>query len=178
MGEPACAGMAIVSGRRRDVFDLRQSRYSDAPTGTAMLKVLLPVDGSPSAVRATQKLIETIGWYKEPPAIDLLAVHLPVPRVPNMGNFVSKEMLQQYYDDECGAMLAPSRELLDAAGAAYTAHQVIGPIAESIAEQATKLGSAMICMGTRGMSALANMALGSVATRVLHLAVVPVLLIR
>ena len=104
-----------------------------------MLKVLLPVDGSPSAVRATQKLIETLGWYKEPPAIDLLAVHLPVPRVPNMGTFVSKDMLQQYYADECQAMFAPSRELLDAAGIAYTTHQAIGPIAESITEQATKL---------------------------------------
>jgi nucleotide-binding universal stress UspA family protein len=143
-----------------------------------MLKVLLPVDGSPSAVRATQKLIENLGWYKAPPAIDLLAVHLPVPRVPNMGSFVSKDMLQNYYDDECRAMLAPSRELLDVAGVAYTTHQVIGAIAESIAEQATKLGSSMICMGTRGMSALANMALGSVTTRVLHLAQVPVLLIR
>lgn len=143
-----------------------------------MLKVLLPVDGSPSAVRATQKLVEMLGWYSEPPAIDLLAVHLPVPRVPNMGNFVSKEMLQQYYDDECQAMLAPSRELLDAAGVGYATHQAIGPIAESITEHATKLGSSMICMGTRGMSALANMALGSVTTRVLHLAHVPVLLIR
>jgi nucleotide-binding universal stress UspA family protein len=143
-----------------------------------MVKVLLPVDGSPSAVRATQKLIATLGWYKESPAIDLLAVHLPVPRVPNMSNFVSKEMLQQYYDDECQAMLAPSRELLDAAGVAYATHQAVGPIAESITEQATKLGSGMICMGTRGMSALANMALGSVTTRVLHLAQVPVLLIR
>ena len=49
-----------------------------------MLRVLLPVDGSKSAVRAAQKLIETLGWYKERPRIDLLAVHLPVPRVPNM----------------------------------------------------------------------------------------------
>ena len=32
-----------------------------------MLKILLPVDGSPSAVRATQKLIDTLGWYKEAP---------------------------------------------------------------------------------------------------------------
>jgi len=36
----------------------------------------------------------------------------------------------------------------------------------------------MIFMGTRGMSALANMALGSVTTRVLHLAQLPVVLIR
>jgi nucleotide-binding universal stress UspA family protein len=33
-------------------------------------------------------------------------------------------------------------------------------------------------MGTRGMSALASMALGSVAARVLHLADIPVMLIH
>jgi nucleotide-binding universal stress UspA family protein len=143
-----------------------------------MLKVLLPVDGSPSATRATQKLIDTLDWYKEPPTIDLLTVHLPVPRVPNMGAFVSKEMIQKYYDEESAAMLAPSRKLLDAAGVKYAVQQRVGPIAETIVRQATESGSNMICMGTRGMSALANMAMGSVATRVLHLSHVPVVLIH
>ena len=31
-----------------------------------MLKILLPVDGSPSAVRATESLIETIGSLPNP----------------------------------------------------------------------------------------------------------------
>jgi nucleotide-binding universal stress UspA family protein len=143
-----------------------------------MLKILLPVDGSPSAVRATQKLIETLDWYREPPAIDVLAVHLPVPRVTNIGAFFSKDMIQQYYDDECAAMLAPSRELLDAAGVRYTAHRRAGPVAETIVEHATQSGASMIFMGTRGMSALANMALGSVTTRLLHLSHIPVVLIH
>ena len=143
-----------------------------------MLKILLPVDGSPSAVRATQTLIDTLGWYKDAPSIDVIAIHLPVPRVPNMGSFVSKEMIQKYYDDECGAMLAPSRKLLEAAGVACTFHSLTGPIAETIVEQATRAGANMIYMGTRGMSALANMALGSVTTRVLHLAHIPVLIVH
>lgn len=143
-----------------------------------MLKVLLPVDGSPTAVLATQKLIDTLAWYKEPPTIDLVAVHLPVPRVPNMGAFVSKEMIEKYYEDECEAMLAPSRKLLDAAGVEYTAHRLVGQIAETIVDRAAKSGSDMIYMGTRGMSALANMALGSVTTRVLHLSHIPVVLIH
>ena len=42
-----------------------------------MLKIVLPVDGSPSAVRATQPLIDTLGWYKEAPSLDVVAVHLP-----------------------------------------------------------------------------------------------------
>jgi nucleotide-binding universal stress UspA family protein len=143
-----------------------------------MLKILLPVDGSPSSVRATQTLIDTIGWYKDAPSIDVIAVHLPVPRVPNMGAFVSKEMIQKYYDDECAVMLAPSRKLLEAAGVACTYQALTGPIAETIVDRATQSGSNMIYMGTRGMSALANMALGSVTTRVLHLSHIPVVLIH
>lgn len=143
-----------------------------------MLKILLPVDGSPSAVRATQKLIDTLGWYKEAPEIDLLAVHPAVPNVPNMSAFVSRDMVQKYYDEECAAMLAPSRKLLDDARIAYALHQSIGPVAETIVRHATQSGADVIFMGTRGMSALANMALGSVTTRVLHLCHIPVVLIH
>ena len=143
-----------------------------------MLKVLLPVDGSESSIRATQKLIETIGWYKEQPRIDLLAVHLPVPRLPNMDIVVSEEMLERYYREECEEMLVPSRNVLDAAGMKYAVHTLVGPIAESIVEQAKESGSNMIYMGTRGMTAVSNMVLGSVTTRVLHLAHIPVVLIH
>ena len=143
-----------------------------------MLKILLPVDGSPSAVNATRKLIETLGWYREPPAVEVCAVHLPLPKVPNMGAFVSKEMVQKYYDEESDAMLSPSRELLDAAGVQYTPQRLVGPIAETIVEHAQASGADLIFMGTRGMSALASMALGSVATKVLHLVRIPVVLVH
>ena len=127
---------------------------------------------------ATERLIETLGWYKEQPKIDLLAVHLPVPRFPNMGIVVSDEMLERYYHEECEEMLAPSKKALDAAGMKYTAHTLVGPIAEGIIDQAKQSASNMIYMGTRGMTALSNMALGSVATRVLHLAHIPVVQIH
>ena len=39
-----------------------------------MLKVLLPVDGSASALNATRKLIETLDWYRQTPAIELCTV--------------------------------------------------------------------------------------------------------
>jgi nucleotide-binding universal stress UspA family protein len=143
-----------------------------------MLKMLLPVDGSASALNATRMLIETLAWYREAPAIELCTVHLPLPRVPNMGQFVSNEMVQKYYADESDAMLNPSRALLDAAGIDYTVQRLVGPIAETIVERAKQAGSDMIYMGTRGMSALANMAMGSVTTRVLHLTHIPVVLIH
>ena len=142
------------------------------------MKVLLAVDGSASSARATEKLVQTLRWYREQPDIELLAVHLPVPRLPNMSLVISEHMLEQYYAEECEAMLAPGRQILDTAGVNYVAHTRVGPIAESIVDQAKRSGSDMIYMGTRGMSALPNMLLGSVATRVLHLAQIPVVLIH
>lgn len=143
-----------------------------------MLKILLAVDGSESAARATRKLIDTLSWYKEAPQIDLVTVHLPVPSVSGMSNVVSKDMLDRYYGEECENALAPSKKLLDAAGVKYTPHKLVGQIAESIVEQATKAGSSMIYMGTRGHSGVASLLVGSVAMKVLHLATVPVVLVR
>ena len=114
---------------------------------------------------ATQKLIDTCGWYKKQPHIDLLAVHLPVHRFPNMGLVVSNEMIERYYAEETKHLLTPSTALLDAAGIRYTPHRRVGPIAESIVEQAKQFGSDMIYMGTRGQTALTNMMLGMSGSR-------------
>jgi nucleotide-binding universal stress UspA family protein len=54
----------------------------------------------------------------------------------------------------------------------------VGDVASSIVEHAQKSGCQLICMGTRGMTALSNMLLGSVATKVIHLAHVPVVLVH
>ena len=143
-----------------------------------MLKVLLPVDGSESSARATAELIKTLDWYKERPTIDLVTVHLPVPRFPNMNMVVSDEALERYYTDECGNMLKASKDALDAAGVEYTVHKLVGLVAETIIDHARQSGCNLIFMGTRGMTALENMVLGSVATKVLHLAHIPVVLIH
>ena len=119
-----------------------------------------------------------LAWYKERPAIELLAVHLPVPRLPNMRVVVSDEAIERYYAEETDAMVAASKKALDAAGVQYTVHKLVGQIAESIVDHTRRIGADMIVMGTRGMTALSNMVMGSVATRVLHLAHVPVVLIH
>lgn len=142
-----------------------------------MLKILHPVDGSANAARATRKLVETVSWLSEAPRIELLAVHLPVPRMPNMHFVVSESDISRYYQEELAAMTGPSREILDRHDIAYEMHTRIGQVAPEIVRHAQEHGCDMIVMGTRGMSALANMVLGSVATRVLHLASVPVLLV-
>lgn len=144
-----------------------------------MLTILLAVDGSESSLRATRKLIETVGWYKEPPHVQLVAVHLPVPHIGGFSGVVlTHDMIERHYREEGDKMLAPSRQLLDAAGFNYTPHILVGPIAQAIVEHAQKFGCQMIYMGTRGMTALPDAGMGSIATKVLHLEHVPVVMIH
>ena len=144
-----------------------------------MLKILLAADGSESASRAAQKLIETAGWYKEPLEVELVTVHLPLPQVGGFaGSVVSHDMVEKYYSEEGGKALAPVRKLLEAAGIRYVPHILVGEIAPSLTGHAQKAGCKMIYMGTRGMSAVSNLVIGSVATKVLHLSTVPVVLIH
>jgi nucleotide-binding universal stress UspA family protein len=76
------------------------------------------------------------------------------------------------------AALAPAREILDAAGVRYQQHLVQGEVPQTIARMAKELGCDQIVMGTRGQSALGGLLLGSVAIKVLHLAEVPVTLVK
>lgn len=144
-----------------------------------MVKILLAVDGSESAVRATRKLVESAAAYKDPPQVEVVTVHLPVPHVGGFsGVVVTHEMVEQYYREEGQKALAPSKQLLDQAKIRYTPHILVGDIANCIVEHAQKSGCDMIYMGTRGMTAMSNMLVGSIATKVLHLAHVPVVLVH
>lgn len=143
-----------------------------------MVKILLAVDGSESAVRATRKLVESAAAYREPPQVELVTVHLPVPHVGFSGVVVTHEMIERYYREEGEKALAPSKALLDQAKIRYASHILVGDIAKCIVEHAEKSGCAMIFMGTRGMTAMSNMLVGSIATKVLHLAHAPVVLVH
>jgi nucleotide-binding universal stress UspA family protein len=142
-----------------------------------MLKILLAVDGSESAQRATRELIKNAGWYKETPWIELLTVRAQLPVGGLSGMVVNREMVERYYREEGEKALAPSEELLRQAGVPFTSHVVVGDVAQTICQQAKTLGCAMIYMGTRGMAPISSLVLGSVSTKVLHLTHVPVVLI-
>jgi nucleotide-binding universal stress UspA family protein len=51
-------------------------------------------------------------------------------------------------------------------------------VAPTLVKHAASKGCDMIYMGTRGLTATSGLLLGSVATRVLHLARVPVVLVK
>ena len=74
--------------------------------------------------------------------------------------------------------LEPAEAALVKAGVPYTAHAEVGHLGETIAQRADDLACDLIVMGAHGRGALADLLLGSIATRVVHLARMPVLLVK
>jgi nucleotide-binding universal stress UspA family protein len=142
------------------------------------MKILLAVDGSKYSLDAVDCLIEHADWYREKPSVELLTVHLPVPKLPRMNLVVGKNQIESYYREEGEAMLAVAKKKLDAAGIGYKANILVGLVAETIVAHAKRTRCDLIFIGTHGRTAAGNMLLGSVATKVMHIAATPVLLVR
>lgn len=76
-----------------------------------------------------------------------------------------------------GAETTYARRVLDGAGLPYQFHAELGDPAGCILEGARVHGCDEVVVGSRGLSALGSLAIGSVAYKVVHLAQVPVTVI-
>jgi nucleotide-binding universal stress UspA family protein len=141
-------------------------------------KLLVPVDGSECSLRAVRHLLDKGSGATMPGA---LAIHLVnvQPGLPgDVTRFVSRDQIAGYHHDESKKALVEAKALLDAAGVPYEVHAEVGPLAETIVKLAERLGCDEIVMGAHGRTALAEFLIGSTVTRVVHLARVPVLLVK
>lgn len=141
------------------------------------MKILVAIDGSACALAALDALIKRLPWFSERPSLDLVYVHPALP-YPAAAAWVGKDVVQRYYDDEAQAAVKPAQDKLDGTGVAHGIVKLIGDPAMEIARHAHSGGYDLIVMGTRGHTALANMVLGSVATKVLAGTKVPVLFLH
>ena len=141
------------------------------------MKILLPVDGSECSLRAVEHLLTHVAWFRDVPEIHLLYVQPPIP-IGRVQSHIGKETLHEYYREESQVHLVPAQAKLDAAGRFHTTHVHVGQPAEVIARMANEIQPDLIVMGAHGRGVLANMVMGSVAMRVLHLASCPVLIVK
>lgn|SRR5690554_4920066 len=142
-----------------------------------MQNVLVPFDGSESAKRAVQYLVDFAKVYPE------IHVHLlNVQREPNLyGNYVPATMLEDLRKgavNHAKQVNATAAQVLQAAGIKHEVHEVVGDVVTEVVAAVKRLGCNTVVMGTRGMGSLGNLVMGSVATRVVHDVPVPVLLVK
>ena len=143
-----------------------------------MKKVLVPVDGSAASMRAVGHVIAMRAKLGKPDALKIHLLNVQRPLSGDISMFVGEEQIRGYHHDEGVKALAPARALLDKAGAAYRFHIKVGEPGEVIAREAAERGCSEIIMGTHGWGSVIGLLMGSVATKVLHLAKTPVLFVK
>ena len=143
-----------------------------------MRNVLIPVDGSPCALRSVSLVISKLAHYHSPQntAVHLVNVQPPLPN--DVSRFVNHEQIAEFHRDESEKAMHEAKALLDAAGIKYCCHARVGHVADEITQLAEHLGCDQIVMGTHGRGALGDMLMGSITLKVLHLANTPVLLVK
>jgi nucleotide-binding universal stress UspA family protein len=141
------------------------------------MKILIPIDGSISANRAVDYVIGSAAWLKELPQICLVNVQWKLASG-NVKLFIDQDTVNAYYREQGMAALTEARAKLDARGMAYGYHISIGAPAEAIVQYAQEQAVDQIVMSAHGQGTLSDLLLGSVASKVAHLATMPLLLVK
>ena len=140
-----------------------------------MRKVLLPVDGSDSALQAAMYVVDFAQKYG-PLEVHVVNVQPKPLEWQTLG--MEKEVINEHLGIEAHLAMKPILHVLTEEEIAYQTHIKLGDPAETLAALADELGCDHIVMGTRGLGAISGIVLGSVTRKLLHLANVPVTCIK
>ena len=144
-----------------------------------MLRVLVAIDGSACSMRAISHLIAL--KEKLRPALEVLLINVQ-PLVPTLdmmldGRPSDVRRLEEPLKEQGAQVLAAARQMLDQAGIEHRSFVECGDPAQHIVDHAKIYHCEMIVMRKHGAGVTAALLAGSVATKVLHLAAVPVVLV-
>lgn len=140
------------------------------------MKILAPIDGSNNASRVIDYL-KSLATDVKDLEIVLLNVREPVD-ADEVRQFLSEARIREFQEKEGRLLTDAASAKLTAAGIRNTSMVSIGEIAPTIVEQCKAQTCDQIVMGSRGLSSIASLLMGSVATKVIHLAEVPVTFVK
>ena len=140
------------------------------------MKILLPIDGSEYSKNAIDFVASRTTVLGNNPTIELLNIQVPLPA--RASRLVGREALDRYYEEEADKVFTSARKVLKRDNITVTEAYRIGAPDEMIAQEADKLPADLIVMGSRGLTSLKGLIMGSVTTGVLARTKCPVLLLR
>ena len=139
--------------------------------GDAMVKLLVPVDGSPNSEFAVRHIVKQF-MNNTAMEIHLLNVQPPLNR--HISSFVSRKALNDHHRDEADKALRPVRQMLDGFGIPYSVHVEVGDKAQTIAAAARRLRCDRIVMSAARKNSLTRLIEDSTTNKVLERTPVPV----
>lgn len=140
-----------------------------------MRKILVPCDGSENALRAVRY---AASFAKMLPDVRVELLNVQDPVLLREHAALSAQDIAKMQADDADRLLQSARQILEAEGVPFHASHRTGSPANEIARHAEETHCDAIIMGTRGFGPIASIVIGSVATRVIHLAAIPVTLVK
>ncbi|MBL8306804.1 MAG: universal stress protein [Rubrivivax sp.] len=140
------------------------------------MKILTAVDGSPYTKRMLAYLAahdEWLGAHHE-----YTVIHAVAPLPARAAAALDKATVKAYHDESAEKVFKPLRAFFARQGLKASFVYKTGQPAEVIAEAAKKGDYDLLMLGSHGHGTLANLVMGSVATKVLANCGTPALLIR
>jgi len=139
--------------------------------GNTLLKVLIPVDGSPNCQFAVKHVVRQ---FMNNTAMEIHLLNVQPPFSSYIARFVSRKVLHDYHRDEADKALRPIQQMLDGLSIPYSVHAEVGGRAQCIVATARRLHCDQIVMSTARKNSLTRLIENSVTNQVIELTSVPV----
>lgn len=140
------------------------------------MNIVLAADGSPYTKRMLAYVAAHDEWLG---AHHRYVVVTAVPGIPpRAASFLDKDVVQTFYRDEAEKVFKPIRTFFKQRGIGAEFVSKVGPAADVIAKVVNGGSFDLVLMGSHGHGNVANVVMGSVATKVIATCKVPVLLVR
>ena len=137
----------------------------------AMLKVLVPVDGSRNSEYALRHVVNE---FMKTPEMEIHLINVQPRLSGHIGRFLSRKTQESYHQDEAEKRLGLARKVMDSYAVPYSTHIRTGDKAAMIVEEARRLNCQKIVMGTARKNSLTRMLEDSTTNSVLEQTSVPV----
>lgn len=137
--------------------------------------LLVPMDGSRYSRRALERALDDA--KRRGVVVHVLRVVPPIDDYAMVPAYITRDH-RRLMAESARESLDPALARARAARVPCEAHVLWGEVAPTIVRAARRLKCGAIVMGTHGRGATGNLIMGSVATKVVHLAKVPVTLVR
>ena len=138
-------------------------------------KVLIPVDGSPASLRALDFAIE---MARQSHGASLVLLNVQTISASEATSAAMGSDWQDTASRASAGTLEQAVKKCEDGSIRFSTLVKTGLVAEAIAQVARDEGINHIVMGTRGLGSIQGLLLGSVAMKVVHLAEVPITLIK
>lgn len=142
------------------------------------MRILVPIDGSAASHRALTHALAVLGGHKDGLIILVNVQSAETLDVSDISGVISTAHDRKLAARRSARALREALAMCRAAGIHCDTRAELGPVAETIDRLARELKADQIVTGTRGHGAIGRLLLGSVTTKVVELASVPVTLVK